>query len=240
MNNDAPMYVSISFILIVGAVFFYLIFIFNDALKRDNSNQSSRKIRFFAIGLLAWFTLISFLAYHQFFLNVETHPQKIALIIAPPLVTVVSFILFYRKTSLFKSISLEKITYLQSFRLGIESVIFYGLLKAGLIPELMTLSGRNPDILVGISAPFIAFFYSRKIISSKVLLLWNIFSLLLLINIVTNAVLSIPTPFQMFGLDQPNVAVLHFPFILLPSFLVVTAFFGHLLSISRLLSHSID
>ena len=66
------------------------------------------------------------------------------------------------------------------------------------------------------------------------ILLWNFIALVLLINIVVNAVLSAPFPFQQFAFDQPNIAVLYFPFVLLPAFIVPIVLFGHLVSIRQL------
>jgi glycerol-3-phosphate acyltransferase PlsY len=57
----------------------------------------------------------------------------------------------------------------------------------------------------------------------------------LLLNIVVNAVLSLPYPFQQFAFDQPNVAVLYFPFTWLPCFIVVIVLYSHLAAIRKLL-----
>ena len=100
----------------------------------------------------------------------------------------------------------------------------------------MTFTGRNFDILAGLTAPLIAYFGIQKNkLSSKVILIWNFLSLALLINIVINAVLSAPFSFQQFAFDQPNIAVLYFPFVYLPGFIVPAVLFGHLVSIRRIL-----
>jgi len=64
---------------------------------------------------------------------------------------------------------------------------------------------------------------------------WNIFALLFLINIVVNAILSIPSPLQKFAFDLTNIAVLHFPFIWLPAVVMPIFLFSHLASLSQLL-----
>ncbi|MDB6080057.1 MAG: putative transrane protein of unknown function, partial [Akkermansiaceae bacterium] len=46
--------------------------------------------------------------------------------------------------------------------------------------------------------------------------------------------LSAPFPFQRLALDQPNVAILSFPFIWLPTFIVPVVLFTHLASIRQL------
>jgi hypothetical protein len=55
-----------------------------------------------------------------------------------------------------------------------------------------------------------------------------------LLNIVINAVLSIPSPFQQFAFEQPNVAVLYFPFVWLPCCIVPIVLFAHLAAIKQL------
>ena len=100
----------------------------------------------------------------------------------------------------------------------------------------MTFEGRNFDILSGISAPIMAWLAFRNgKINRPLLLIWNVLALLLLINIVTNAILSVPSPLQKFAFDQPNVGILYFPFIWLPSTVVPIVLFSHLVSFYQLL-----
>ncbi|HKQ78896.1 MAG TPA: hypothetical protein VJ810_34675 [Blastocatellia bacterium] len=58
--------------------------------------------------------------------------------------------------------------------------------------------------------------------------------LALLINIVTIAILSAPTPLRKFFNEPANTFVTYFPFVWLPAFLVQAAWFGHLLVFRRL------
>lgn len=67
------------------------------------------------------------------------------------------------------------------------------------------------------------------------LLAWNFVCLGILLFIVINAVLSVPTVFQQFAFDQPCVAVLYFPFVWLPGMLVLLVYFSHQVIIRRLL-----
>ena len=69
----------------------------------------------------------------------------------------------------------------------------------------------------------------------RLVLMWNVICLLLLLNVVINAVLSAPFTFQQFAFDQPNVAILYFPFSWLPGFIVPIILFTHLVSIRRIL-----
>lgn len=100
----------------------------------------------------------------------------------------------------------------------------------------MTFEGRNFDIAAGITAPFVAWFaFKNKDIRRKILLAWNFICLALLINIVVTALLTAPSPIQKIAFDQPNIAVLYFPFSWLPVFIVPVVLFAHLSSIRQLL-----
>jgi len=99
----------------------------------------------------------------------------------------------------------------------------------------MTFEGRNFDILSGLTAPFIYYFgFVKKSLNKKIILVWNFICLALLINIVATAILSAPFTFQKLAFDQPNVAVLYFPFVWLPCCIVPLVFFSHVASIRQL------
>ncbi|HEX5025988.1 MAG TPA: hypothetical protein VFV68_11990, partial [Agriterribacter sp.] len=68
------------------------------------------------------------------------------------------------------------------------------------------------------------------------ILLWNFICLALLINIVVNAVLSAPFPFQQFAFDQPDIAVLYFPFNWLPAVVVPIVLLSHLATIRQIIN----
>ena len=90
----------------------------------------------------------------------------------------------------------------------------------------MTFAGRNYDIIGGVTCIFIAYFgYRQKQIGRTGLLVWNIVMLGLIINIIFHGILSTPSPFQQFGFEAPNIALLHYPFIWLVSFLAPMVLF---------------
>jgi hypothetical protein len=122
-------------------------------------------------------------------------------------------------------------------RIPVELTLF-GLFLHHAVPELMTFEGRNPDILSGLTAPIVYLLFFRKgKINQTGLLIWNLACLGLLINIVINAIFSAPFAFQKQAFDQPNIAVLFFPFSWLPSFVVPVVLFCHLVSIRQLITN---
>jgi hypothetical protein len=126
------------------------------------------------------------------------------------------------------------LAYLQTFRLPLE-MIFVWLLSYQAIPLEMTFEGRNPDILIGLTAPVVAFAVERKWLPIRALVVWNFIGLGFLFNIMTVAILCLPTTFRVFYESVPNEFVLYFPYNLIPVVLVMMALFLHLLSLKTLL-----
>lgn len=183
--------------------------------------------------IIVWGSIQAILGYSSFYLNTSL-PPRFSLAIIPPLLLV--FLLFFIKKgkTFISQLDIKMLTLLHIIRIPIELVLYWLFLHKS-IPELMTFSGRNFDILAGITAPFVYYFgYIHKIASPKFLLGWNLVSLSLLLFIIINAILSFPFPFQQFAFDQPNVALLYFPFVWLVSIVVPIVLFSHLVSIQYL------
>ncbi|MBA4183709.1 MAG: hypothetical protein H0X49_06820, partial [Acidobacteria bacterium] len=176
------------------------------------------------------------LASSGFYLLVDVFPPRLPLFaVIPALVLIILLFIFARKDFISR-IPLKTLTLLHVIRIPVEIVLLW-LFQNGQVPQLMTFEGRNFDILSGLTAPIIAWLAFRNGKTNRPLLIaWNIFALLLLINIVANAVLSIPSPFQQLAFEQPNRAVLYFPFVWLPSVVVPVVLFCHLASLNILFS----
>lgn len=187
------------------------------------------------IILVSWSILQSFVALSGFYLDISAIPPRILLSLLPVFIFIGILFNTQKGQTFIDSLSLEKLTLLHIVRVPVEIVLFWLFLHKA-IPELMTFEGRNFDILAGITAPIIYYFvFVKKSMNKKLLLGWNIICLLLLINIVVNAILASPVPFQQFAFEQPNIAIIYFPFNLLPSVVVPLVLFSHLLAIRRLL-----
>lgn len=170
----------------------------------------------------------------------NTHAQPPAFLLAtlPNMLVILVLFITKRGRTFIDGMNLKVLTILHIIRIPVEIVLLW-LCMHKVVPQIMTFEGRNFDILSGISAPFIYYIAFRKETYNKwVLLVWNIICLILLINIVSIAILSAPFAFQRFGLDQPNIAVLYFPYIWLPACVVPVVLLSHLASIRLLLKKS--
>ena len=232
--HNLPVYISIVFVITVllALILFYTI------IKNSSDDKIKAKSNLIITILKVWVIIQSVLAYTNFYsVGTKNFPLKFFLAVFPMLLTII--ILFVTKTGkrFIDSLPLINITWLNIVRIPVE-ITLYWLALNKVIPGLMTFAGRNFDIIAGITAPFVAYYgFTLKKISPKLILLWNFISLGLLLNIVINAVLSAPFSFQQFAFDQPDIAILYFPFTLLPAFIVPVVLFGHLVSIRQLLKN---
>lgn len=118
----------------------------------------------------------------------------------------------------------------QAFRVLVELLLHQGGVE-GVIPPQLTWSGRNLDIIAGLLAVPVGLCAERMPAAA----LWgfNLIGLGLLLNVVSVAILSMPTPFQQF--EPANTFVGFWPFIWLPTGLVTIALLGHVVLTRRLL-----
>lgn len=179
--------------------------------------------------MLGWAVLIAAFSLPGFFENIESQPPRFVFVLLPALVLTW---LAYRKLKS-QSLRLPFLIAINILRIPVE-MILYQLFLQGKVPELMTYRGWNFDILTGLTAVVILGLYALNKLNRWVFITWNWMGLGLLAIIVVVAVLSSPTPLQQFAFEQPNVAVLKFPFIWLPAVVVPIVLLSHLLMIRNL------
>lgn len=232
MPTDLPYYIPLFFILITIITFW----LFIGAARKNNSDKT---ILIISIILISWLALQSFLAKINFYLVTDSIPPRFILIVGAPLLLILILFITRAGKRFIDSLSLKVLTILHVVRIFVEIILFL-LFLYKYVPKLMTFEGRNFDIIAGLTAPFVAYYgFVKHTLNKNFLLVWNVISLLLLLNIVVNAVLSAPFSFQQFAFDQPNVAVLYFPFVWLPAFIVPVVLFSHLVLIRRLSKNEI-
>lgn len=220
--ENLPIYISIFF----GLTTFLTVGIF---YKATHFSKTTLYI------LLIWLITQIFIGLSGFYLVTATLPPRFLLLVLPPVLFIIGLFFTSKGRKFIDSLDMKTLTILHTIRIPVEIALFW-LFAHKAIPELMTFEGRNFDILSGLSAPVIFYFaFIKKSLNPKILLIWNLICLGLLVNIVANAVLSAPFPFQMFAFDQPNVAVLYFPFNWLPSCVVPLVLLSHLATIRQLI-----
>ncbi len=120
----------------------------------------------------------------------------------------------------------------QTFRIGVE-LSFWGLFATGGAPVQVTFEGRNFDVLVGLSAPLIAFAISRFDLRPRFVITWNALSLAVLFNTIVTTISSLPGPFHLHWPGPAFTAFGAWPFVWIPAFLAPLAIFLHIFSIRQ-------
>ncbi|MCD0487479.1 hypothetical protein LPB86_04525 [Pedobacter sp. MC2016-14] len=233
MLQNLPVYLTIVFILTTALSVVLVLLLINTASKPIDNQVKIRIVS----TIIIWLTIQAVLSYTGLYRDFPAAiPPKIVLFGIAPAILAIIMIFSTRSGKLFiERLSMQMLSYVHLIRIPVELVL-YGLFLNGAVPELMTFEGRNLDILAGLTAPLVGFFGIGKSKMGKVpLLAWNFICLGLLINIVVNAILSAPSPFQQFAHEQPNVAILNFPFSWLPGFIVPLVLFAHLAAIKKLI-----
>lgn len=221
--ENLPIYMNAGFILTA----FLCIYIFYRA-----ANNSKKAL----LILLAWLALQAAIGLTEFYTVTNTLPPRFTLLILPPLFFIAVLFSIQKGRIFIDSLNVKTLTLLHIIRIPVE-LILLGLFIYNTIPQLMTFEGRNFDIIAGITAPFIYYFgFVKNKLSNKLLLAWNFIALALLMNIVINALFAAPLPFQKFAFDQPNIAILYFPYVWLPGCVVPLVLFSHLAAIRQLLA----
>jgi len=183
---------------------------------------------------LLWLALQAVAGLMGFYTVTKGTPPRFALLLVPPVVFIGMLFLTKKGRAFVDGFDVKTLTLLHIVRIPVELTLYWLFLHKA-VPQIMTFEGRNFDILCGLTAPIIYYFgYVKNVFGRKILLGWNIICLLLLANIVVTAVLSAPFPSQKFGFEQPNIAMLYFPFVWLPCFVVPAVLFAHLVTIRRL------
>ncbi|WP_207895842.1 hypothetical protein [Hymenobacter gummosus] len=188
--------------------------------------------------LLGWLLVQGAVTLTGFYTVAGTLPPRPALLIGPPVLLIGALFATAAGRRFLAGLRPDALTLLHVVRLPVELVLL-GLYWYGGVPRLMTFEGRNWDILMGLTAPLVYYLgFRRPRWGRSALLAWNLLGLGLLLNIMVNALLAVPSPWQRWGFEQPNVAVLQFPFVWLPSVVVPLVLLAHLAAIWQLLARS--
>lgn len=214
-----------------------LMYALRQALSRLKVGESRRRrfIGFVTAGLILWLMILGLLSLGGFFRMFDRLPPPVTYAFAPPLA--ITFILLFSRK--FRLVLLATppawLIFVQSFRLLLELFLWLGY-RSGYVPPQMTFAWLNYDIIVGLTAPMAGYvFFGKNRFFRFQGLLWNIFGIALLLNIAMIAMLSTPSPMQVFFNEPANRFVAEFPFIWIPGFIVPFALAMHLFSIRQLL-----
>jgi hypothetical protein len=207
-----PIYLAILFTLIVGAV--------QGALVRRSKELGT--------ALFFWLAITGVLAFTAKLHDFSTKPPRMMLVVGLAVIGIYVGSYFRAASKLIEDAGLAWLIGLQVFRVAVEIFLFLGQ-RAGFVPLQMTFEGRNWDVLTGLTALPMAWLVAKNKAPKWLIYAWNTMGLALLLNVMTVAVLSMPTPLRHFHNEPANTFVTYFPYVWLPAYLVQVAWLSHLL-----------
>lgn len=205
--------------------------------------RASGRSRGFLLLALAWIALQAFVSASGFY-AAPGKPLRFPLLLMPPLVLGLIYSYTPKGRRFFQRLDIRMLTLLQSIRLIVEPVL-YLLALYHLVPKAMTFEGKNFDILIGLTMPFIYYFgFVRKTLPARVLIIWNWLGIGLLTVVVSLGVNYTIHAGQAVvaanaGAALSPFAIQQFPWALLPGFLVPTAILSHVASLRLLAGKTI-
>jgi hypothetical protein len=176
---------------------------------------------------IIWQVIVGILSFLKVF---ENQPNLF------PILIIGTFVLTFFSLKLIdkQKLNVKILLGIHILRIPVELILFQLFLQQK-IPNLMTFKGWNFDILVGISALVILMYQllTKRNINKPFLKVWNIVGIVFLFIIVSLAILSSPLPIQQLAFNQPNIAVLNFPYCFLPSCVVPIVLISHILLLKK-------
>lgn len=196
-------------------------------------------IQYIRGGLVFWLAIMGLLAYFDFFAPNHNFPPRVAFALVPPILLAFYLAFFSRLVRLLLKVIPERwLIQIQTFRIFMELFLWMGYLGS-YVPPQMTFLWLNQDIIVGLTAPFAGWlFFGRQRYQKPEGVMWNIFGIALLLNVLVIGIFSNPSPFRVFLNEPSSIFVNQFPFIWMVSFIVPFALAMHLLSLRQLLTNT--
>lgn len=235
MTIDAPVaaFVVLPVLLVCALTWGTAVAWRRSGASRQNSAQAAALV---AAGSLVWMAVTWSAAQSGILRNWDQTPPPFAFLVVAILVIAAAIAWSPLGQRLARFIPLWALIGVQAFRLPLE-LAMHAMHTRGVMPEQMSYSGLNFDIVTGAMATVVAALVWSGRGSRWLVAAWNVLGLILLTNIVTVAILSTPR-FRYFGDRALNTFVMDTPFVWLPAVMVLAALAGHLVIFRALAGQS--
>jgi len=184
------------------------------------------RLRALLIGLPLWLLYVGLLSYFGVVSNTTLRPPGIVYVALPSVLCVVAV------AARSGAVPVWILIAMQTFRVGVE-LLLHRLSVDGLAPRLITYEGLNFDIMIGLSAPLIAWVSTRGRWGERLAFGWNIAGLITLANAIALSALTAPG-LEIIHSEVADKALGLFPFTYVAGFFAPLAIALHALSIRAL------
>ena len=214
-----------------------LFFIGTSAIKNtfDCYSKIRNKILLLLFSLFLWQVYILLIGKSGILQDYSLPPRVLLLCILPAFLFTGIFLYKNKNSKWIDNIPKHWLVFYQTFRIVIETLFVFSVAN-GTMPSVVTIKGYNFDLIFAITAPAVGLYlYTRKTNSVITALIWNYLGLLVIASILFLFITSIYFP-QLYGSEislMPKEFGLY-PYPIVPSFLMPSAVFIHVLSILQL------
>ena len=188
--------------------------------------------------LIGWFVGAYLLAKEEFFVRMSgIFLPNIGLLFIPLLIGIIALSSSVTLRILVTHLSQPGLICVQITRvLGAAFLLLYA---QGLMPGAFAFPAGIGDIIVGVTAPIVAYLLFRKKPYSRALAIcWNILGFVELVLAIFLGFFTSPTPYQFLALQQPNTLLFAFPLALVPAFAVPLSLLLHIFSLKVLMKNT--
>ena len=215
-------------------IYVYAVFIITFLITISAFSRATPKPQLVMILLVILAGVQGALSLSGFYLQFHSTPPRFPILLIAPTIAIILLFVTKKGLHFIDGMNIKTLCIMHTIRIPVELVLYWLALHKTL-PQLMTFEGRNWDILSGLTAPLIYYFgFVKNKLNQRILIGWNLLCLGMVLNVMINGILSVPSPLQKFAFEQPNIAVLYFPFVLLPVVIVPVVIFAHLVSLRKL------
>jgi hypothetical protein len=200
-----------------------------------NATKAKRKKVILVICVLLWQFYIFALGRTDILSSYELPPRFAIFLIGPAFLFTGIFIYLNRNNTWLHYIPKSWLVYLQSFRILVETLFVFSVAD-GILHSNVTIEGYNFDMILGLSAPVIAFLaFGKNMISEKMVILWNYIGIAILASVIFVFLSTIFLP-ELYGSESSlmSLTFTNYPYTLIAGFLMPVGVFMHVLSIVQL------
>jgi len=226
--------VQTGFIILSVLMFLSIAAMINRFSDADSTEKKKASFIYYT-WCLVWIAYLIIISRLDLLANFDFPPRIPLLLVFPLLISIFIFVSLRSTKRVLSQLTPVFPVYIQSFRVFVE-ILIYGAFLEEVLPKAVTFEGTNFDILLGLSAPAIAFMFQKNYISKRGVLIWNVVGLSILGLTVYTFISTI-----YFSGMPPTPGIYTFvelPYVLLPGFLLPCAIFYHVISIKQMTHQS--
>jgi hypothetical protein len=234
MHPVIPLWVTISIVAANIAIPVVAWLVFQRIARRSARELVAPSFVFFALWVIVAFTL----SIRGFFVTSDaTAVPRIAYASLPLAIGYLAYRLLRPVRTVVDEIPMHSMIGLQLYRaLGVVFLVEWML---GALPGAFALPAGIGDIAIGLSAPWMAARVRAGAPRAReAAILWNVLGIADLVVALTMGVTTTPGPLHLFALDNPNVAIIMMPLVLVPIIAVPFSLLLHFIGLHRLMGRA--